>query len=127
MRLSLSSSLVLVVLCAAAAGFGTGLATAQPAKKAYLLVQDDVTLPDRYQEYAKHSPGIIAKHGGRYLARGGRTVTLEGQPAKSRVVVVEFPSLEQARAFYDSPEYVSARKLRDGAADAQFVVVEGIE
>jgi acetamidase/formamidase/uncharacterized protein (DUF1330 family) len=102
--------------------------TAAPTpKKAYLLVQVDVTDQKAYQEYAKFSPGIIAKFGGKYLARAGRTVTLEGAPAKSRVVVIEFPSMEQARAFYDSPEYVAARKLREGAGTAQFVVVEGLE
>ena len=131
-RLSLSSSLlliVLLVLCATLAGFVSGRALAQSPKaaKAYLLVQADVTRPEQYQEYAKYSPAIVAKHGGRYLARAGRTLTLEGSPAKSRVVVVEFPSWDHARAFYDSPEYTAARKLRAGAGDAQFVVVEGVE
>lgn len=120
-RLAVASLFGLVVLA-------TGLALAsQPAKKAYLLVQVDVTSPAQYQEYAKLSPGIIAKFGGRYLARAGRTVTLEGPPARSRVVVLEFPSFERAEAFYNSPEYVAARKVRAGAGDAQFVVVEGIE
>jgi uncharacterized protein (DUF1330 family) len=96
-------------------------------KKAYLLVQVEVNNVEQYQEYGKRSPGIVAKFGGRYLARAGRTVTLEGTPAKSRVVVIEFPSLARAEAFYHSPEYVAARKLRVGAGDAQFVVVEGIE
>jgi uncharacterized protein (DUF1330 family) len=112
---------------AIAVAFAAGLAVAQPPKKAYLLVQADVTNQQQYQEYAKLSPGIIAKYGGRYLARAGRTVTLEGPPAKSRVVVVEFPSIERAQQFYDSPEYTAARKLRAGAATAQFVVVEGLE
>lgn len=127
MRLSSCSSLVLILLCAAAAGFAAGQAAAQPSKKAYLLVQADVTRPEQYQEYAKHSPGIVARYGGRYLARAGRTLTLEGSPARSRVVVVEFPSFDQARAFYESPEYAAARKLREGAGSAQFVVVEGLE
>ena len=128
MHSSLPSSPVLV-------GLGVALATAvilnwaaaQTEKKAYLLVQVEVNNVEQYQEYGKHSPGIVAKFGGRYLARAGRTVTLEGTPAKSRVVVIEFPSLARAEAFYHSPEYVAARKLRVGAGDAQFVVVEGIE
>jgi uncharacterized protein (DUF1330 family) len=101
--------------------------TSQPPRKAYLLVQVDVTHPEQYAEYAKLSPGIIAKYGGRFLARAGRTVTLEGPPARSRVVVVEFPDLQRAQAFYHSPEYTAARKVREGAGDAQFVVVEGLE
>lgn len=101
------------------------VARQEPApKRAYLLVQADVTDADRYAEYAKLSPGILAKYGGRYLARGGRTVTLEGAPARSRVVVAEFPSVEAAETFYRSPEYTEARKLREGAGVAQFVVVE---
>ena len=114
------------IAAAIALAFAAGVAVAQPPAKAYLLVQADVTNPQQYQEYAKLSPGIIAKYGGRYLARAGRTITLEGPPAKSRVVVVEFPNVERARQFYDSPEYVAARKLRAGAATAQFVVVEGL-
>jgi uncharacterized protein (DUF1330 family) len=115
--------LVAIIATAATLGFAAG----QAEKKAYLLVQVDVTDVERYQEYGKHSPAIVAKYGGRYLARAGRTVTLEGTPAKSRVVVIEFPSMARARAFYDSAEYVAARKLRAGAGDAQFVIVEGVE
>ena len=62
---------------------------------------------------------------GRFIARGGRSVTLEGPPARARAVIVEFPSFERAQEFYNAPEYVEARKLRAGAATAQFVLVEG--
>ena len=93
--------------------------------KAYIVVQAEVTNPQRYAEYAKLSPGIIAKYGGKFLARGGKTVTLEGPPAENRVVVIEFPSLEKAEEFYRSPEYTEAKKLREGAATAQFIAVEG--
>jgi uncharacterized protein (DUF1330 family) len=126
MRPSLSSSPIVVAFCLAVATAAV-MGVAQPEKKAYLLVQVDVNDVGRYQEYGKQSPGIVAKFGGRYLARAGRTVTLEGPPAKARVVVIEFPSLARAQAFYHSPEYVEARKLREGAGDAQFVIVEGIE
>lgn len=93
--------------------------------KAYIVVQAEVTNSQRYAEYAKLSPGIIAKYGGKFLARGGKTVTLEGPPAKNRVVVIEFPSLEKAQEFYRSPEFTEAKKLREGAATAQFIAVEG--
>ncbi|HMF95070.1 MAG TPA: DUF1330 domain-containing protein [Vicinamibacterales bacterium] len=117
-------------ICAAAvvvAGLGVGSAWALQgaARKAYILVQVEVTNPQQYGEYTKLSPAIIEKFGGRFLARGGRTATLEGPPAKSRVVVIEFPSFERAQEFYNSPEYVAARKVRAGAATAQFVLVEG--
>jgi uncharacterized protein (DUF1330 family) len=94
--------------------------------KAYIVVQADVTNPQQYAEYAKLTPDIIAKFGGRFLARAGKTVTLEGPPAKARVVVIEFPSLQKAEEFYRSPEYTAARKLRAGAATAQFIAVEGL-
>ena len=98
----------------------------QQTPKAYLLVQVNVTNPQQYGEYTKLSPAIIQEFGGRFIARGGRSTTLEGPPAPDRVVVIEFPSYERARAFYDSPEYVAARKVRAGAANAQFVLVEGL-
>jgi uncharacterized protein (DUF1330 family) len=95
--------------------------------RAYLVVQADVTNAERYAEYAKLSPGIVSKYGGRFLARAGRTVTLEGPPARNRVVVIEFPSFDKAQEFYNSTEYVAARKARDGAATAQFIAVEGVQ
>ena len=99
---------------------------AQAPKKAYVLVQVDVSNAQQYGEYTKLSPGIIEKFGGRFLARGGRTATLEGAPAQGRVVIVEFPSFERAQEFYSSQEYQAAKKVRAGAATAQFVLVEGL-
>lgn len=95
------------------------------AKKAYVIGQIDVTNAQQYGEYAKQSPDIIAKHGGRFIARAGRTVTLEGPAARSRVVIIEYPSFERAQAWFNSPEYQKLKKARDGAANAQFIVVEG--
>lgn len=98
----------------------------QTPKKAYVLVQVDVTNPQQYGEYTKLSPGIIEKFGGRFIARGGRTLTLEGPPARGRVVIIEFPTFERAQEFYNSQEYQAAKKVRAGAATAQFVLVEGM-
>jgi uncharacterized protein (DUF1330 family) len=104
---------------------GSAWAVQDATKKAYMLVQVEVTNPPQYAEYTKLSPAIIEKFGGRFLARAGRTATLEGPPAKGRVVVIEFPSFERAQEFYNSPDYQAARKVRAGAANAQFVLVEG--
>ena len=93
---------------------------------AYMLVTVDVTDPDQYRHYTDRSPAALAKFGGRFLARGGRTVTLEGEAETRRVVVVEFPSLEQAEACYNSPEYQEAKSYREGAATARFIVVDGV-
>lgn len=103
-----------------------GRAQEGAGRKAYILVQSSVTNAGQYAEYAKLSPGIIAKYGGRFLARGGRSATLEGPSAPARIVVIEFPSYDAAEAFYRSPEYTAARRVREGAATMQFVVVEGL-
>lgn len=93
---------------------------------AYVIAQVEVTDPAKYEAYKTLAPLAIDKYGGRYLARGGETAVLEGDAQTGRVVVLEFPSLEQARAFYDSPEYRKAREARAGAANMRLVAVEGL-
>lgn len=117
-RFALAVVFAVVAIAGAAAYQGT-------AKKGYIIAQVDVTNPQQYAEYTKLTPALIEKAGGRFIARGGRTATLEGPAARSRVVIIEFPSFERAQEFYNSPGYVAARKLREGAATAQFVLVEG--
>ncbi len=99
---------------------------AQAPKKAYLVGQIDVSNPTQYAEYAKFTPAIIEKVGGRFLARGGRNITVEGRQAPARVVVLEFPSYDTALEFYNSAEYQKVKKIREGAATVQFVIVEGL-
>ena len=115
----------IAALCTA---YVLGVAASQQAnpKKAYLLGQADVTNAQQYGEYATLTPAIVEQYGGRFLARAGRNVTLEGAKAPARVVVIEFPSFEKAQEFYNSPAYQAARKVRAGAATAQLVVVEGL-
>jgi uncharacterized protein (DUF1330 family) len=93
---------------------------------AYVIARIEITDWDRYREYVKATPAVIAKFGGRFIARGGETITLEGPAEKRRVVLIEFPSLDRARAFYDSPEYREVMKLREGAADASLVAIAGV-
>ncbi len=92
---------------------------------AYLIARVNITDPVRYAEYMRATPGVIARYGGKFIVRGGETVTLEGPPETSRVVVIEFADLATARAFYNSPEYEAARKLREGAATGQFIAIPG--
>jgi uncharacterized protein (DUF1330 family) len=95
---------------------------------AYVLVEAKVSDPVAYENYKKQAQAAVKQHGGRYLARGGRLEVLEGGWAKpERLIVVEFDSLEQARKFYNSPEYVAARTLRQGAAEVNMLVVEGLQ
>jgi uncharacterized protein (DUF1330 family) len=93
---------------------------------AYLIARVRVQDPTAYEEYKRLAAAAIEKFGGRYRARGGTTVTLEGEEETSRVVIVEFPSVERAQAFYGSPEYKKAIAARKGCATGQFVVVEGL-
>ncbi len=92
---------------------------------AYIVIRVAVKNPEAYREYTLHSPRIVAQYGGRFLVRGGESVTLEGPPSGDRIVVLEFPSLEQAQAFYHSPEYTKARALREGGGDASFIAIDG--
>ncbi len=93
---------------------------------AYLIARVEVTNPEAYENYKKLAAEAIAKYEGRYLARGGNMETLEGDEESRRVVIVVFPTLEQAKTFYDSPEYQEAKAAREGAAKGQFVIVDGI-
>lgn len=117
---------VLIGIAIGVAAVGGAWAQSVPAKKAYVLVQSEVINPDQYAGYAKLTPAIIEQYGGRFLTRGGRSLTLEGHKAPERVVVIELPNYEAAQAFYNGPEYTAARKLRAGAATMQIVVVEGL-
>lgn len=93
---------------------------------AYMIARVSVTDWNKYNQYMKVTPGIIAKYGGKFIVRGGQTVTLEGPTEKWRIVVVEFPDLEKAKEFYYSQDYTDAKTMREGAALAQFVAVEGV-
>jgi uncharacterized protein (DUF1330 family) len=93
---------------------------------AYVIARINVTDAEQYAEYIKRSPAAIAAYGGRFLARGGRTATIEGPEAEGRIVVLEFESLEQAVACFRSPIYAEAKQYRLGAAEMQLIAVEGV-
>ena len=93
---------------------------------AYIIARSDVTNADQYENYKAAAPAAIAKYGGTYLARGGAVETVEGDDESRRVVILEFPDMDAARTFYNSPEYTAAREQRAGAANGQFVIVEGL-
>jgi uncharacterized protein (DUF1330 family) len=93
---------------------------------AFVIVDIEVTDPAGYDEYKKLAPATITLYGGKYVARGGKTETLEGDWQPNRLVILEFPSIEQAKAWVNSPEYAPARAMRHKYAKSQMVVVEGI-
>ena len=93
---------------------------------AYVVVDIDVTDPVTYETYRGLAPATVAAYGGRYLARGGAAKPLEGTWAPTRLVILEFPSVDQAKAWIDSPEYGPVKKIRHAAATSQMVVIAGI-
>lgn len=93
---------------------------------AYVIAEIDVTDPEGFAAYREIVPPIVAAFGGRYLARGGAISTLEGDWEPRRLTLLEFPSVEQARAFHDSPEYAEAKALRLRTTNSRLIVVEGL-
>jgi uncharacterized protein (DUF1330 family) len=93
---------------------------------AYVVVDVDRTDPERAARYSEMSGPSVERHGGRFLARGGALAVLEGDWNPSRLVVIEFASVEAAQAWYDSDDYREARAVRDGAGTWRMVVVTGI-
>jgi uncharacterized protein (DUF1330 family) len=94
---------------------------------AYLIAQVDIKDMQAYRAYMARTPALIAKYNGRILARGGEVASLEGEPCNSRVVIIEFSSLEQAKRFYESSDYQEVKLLRDGCSTARFFAVQGVE
>ncbi len=92
---------------------------------AYVIAHVDVTDPVKYDDYKRLVPASLAKYGGRFLVRGPVPEVLEGAWDPKRLVIVEFPSIEQARAWYKSSEYAPAKALRQAASEGTFVLLEG--
>ena len=93
--------------------------------KAYWIARVDVRDAERYKDYVAAARPAFEKYGANFLARGGAYEKLEGQ-VRARNVVIEFPSLQAALDCYHSPDYQIAAAIRQEAADAEMVVVEGI-
>jgi len=92
---------------------------------AYLITQIDVTDPEAYEEYRKQVPATLAGRGAKFLVRGGALRRLEGEWPHERVVVIEFPSMDDAQAWYDSAAYAGPKALRQSASRGNMILVEG--
>jgi uncharacterized protein (DUF1330 family) len=92
---------------------------------AYAMFQIRITDAETYKQYVAQVAPTIAQYGGRFLVRGGAYETLEGEWPEWRHVVLEFPSKEQARAWYDSPEYTPLKRLRQSASEGRGIIIEG--
>jgi uncharacterized protein (DUF1330 family) len=99
-------------------------------KKAYVVAEVQVTNPDAYSEYRDLATASIAQYGGRFLVRGGQRDQREGEDAAHngnlRTVITEFPSLEQARQWYESVEYTRAKAIREANSVGRLFIVEGV-
>lgn len=93
---------------------------------ALVIVDIQVTDPDRYEEYKRLASASIAAHRGRYLVRGGTSEVLDGEWTPRRLVVLQFDSVEQAKGWRASAEYAEAKKVREECARSNMIVVEGI-
>lgn len=124
MRRSIQAGMagLVCVLAACASAPAAGVA---PVPKGYVIAEISVTNPEPYKAYVAAVTPMVAAFGGRYLVRGGAAEGREGAPPEGRIVVLEFPSLEAARAFNDSPEYAAIARLRQENAESRLMIVEG--
>jgi uncharacterized protein (DUF1330 family) len=93
---------------------------------AYIIVDVQVTDPHRYEDYKKLTPDSLVPFGGKFIVRGGKAETLEGDWAPGRIVVVEFPTVEKAKAWWNSDTYAPAKAIRQVASITRMLLVDGV-
>jgi len=94
---------------------------------AYIIIDITIHNAENYAGYLKLTPATIAAYGGKFIVRGGKTETLEGDWQPGRFVILEFPSLEKAKQWWASEEYAPAKAIRQANAATKMIVVEGFE
>jgi len=94
---------------------------------AYVIAEIEITDPEGYKAYTQVVPATIAAYGGRFIVRGGAAEVLEGEWPALRRVVLEFPTLEAARAWWDSPEYAGPKAQRKAASKGRLILLEGFD
>lgn len=92
----------------------------------YVMVDVRINNPEVYAEYRKLTPASIAAYGGRFIVRGPEVETLEGDWSPERIVVLEFPTVAQAKAWWSSAEYAPAKALRQRSASTRMILVQGV-
>jgi uncharacterized protein (DUF1330 family) len=93
--------------------------------KAYWIARVDVHDPETYKQYVETAKPAFERYNAKFLARGGRTEAVQGA-ARARNVLIEFASMEDALACWNSPEYTKAREIRSKVSTGEFVLVEGV-
>jgi uncharacterized protein (DUF1330 family) len=93
---------------------------------AYVIADVDITDAQRYADYTAQVPSALESNGGRFLVRGGATEMIEGDWLPGRLVIIEFPSMDAAQRWYDSPEYQAILGIRHEAATARIILTDGV-
>ena len=114
------------VLGAAVGAFATSMLFAQSTPPAFLVGEVQVTDAEAIKPYGAKAPQIVVEHGGQYLARGGKTESLEGTEVAGRIAIIRFPSMAALKKFYDSPEYREVAPIRQKATKSRLFAVEGV-
>lgn len=94
---------------------------------AFVIANVDVRDPVRYADYIRLTPATVAPFGGRFIARGGKAERLEGETPANRIVILEFDTYEQAKAWYESESYREARAVRQSASSGSLLLVDGVK
>jgi uncharacterized protein (DUF1330 family) len=92
----------------------------------YVIAEVDVHDPAMFQQYGAKVPGTLAPFNGHYLVRGGKTMSIEGEPPPMRFVVIAFDSMEKAKAWEDSPAYEAIKPIRHNSAKSRVFIAEGV-
>lgn len=92
---------------------------------AYIVATVSISDPETYKQYTAKTPALIARHGGKFIARGNDVDTLEGDVFKDRMVIIEFPSRQALQNWYNDPEYQEALLIRQSASQGRVLAVEG--
>jgi uncharacterized protein (DUF1330 family) len=93
---------------------------------AYVLAEIEITNPEGYKEYTAVVPATIAQYGGKFLTRGGSIEVLEGEWPTMRRVLIEFPSMDAAKRWWDSPEYERPMAMRRANSKGRLLLLEGV-
>jgi len=99
---------------------------AHSSAPAYYVAEFEVTDPEGMKPYSAQVESTFKSYGGRFIVRGGKTISLEGEAPKRRRVVIEFASVEKAQAWYYSAEYTELRKIRQRSAKTDVYMIEGV-
>ena len=92
---------------------------------AYVIAMMSIHDPETYKKYTDLTPPIVKKHGGKFLTRGEKVTTIEGEEYPARMVILEFPSEDHVRAWFADPDYVKAKAWRQAASKARILVQQG--